>query len=65
MAQYNHAYTIAFSVVSNESQGEDVTAAMLRDALIRRMKDLDGNNEWEEAAGGPYDSYFDEDSPCV
>lgn len=65
MGQYNHAYTIAFSVVSNEPQGEDVTANMLRDALIRRMKDVDDNNEWEEAVGGPYDSYFDEDSPCV
>ena len=65
MGQYNHAYTVAFSVLSNKPQGEDVTPVMFRDALTRRMKDLDDNNEREEAVGGPFDSYFDEDSPCV
>lgn len=57
---YNHAVTIAFSVVSEHPTGEDFTAAMLRDALIRRIADLDasvGHQEWFEAVGGPFDTY--------
>jgi hypothetical protein len=65
MGQYNHAFTVAFSVLSNNPKGEDVTPEMFKAALTKRMKDLDEHDEWEEAVGGPFDSYFDEDSPCV
>ena len=33
MARYNHAYTLAFSLVSNDDKGHDVDARQLRAAL--------------------------------
>lgn len=61
MARYNHAYTIAFSLISNDPKGEDVTPAMLSAALRKRADDLDASrdngSEWIEATGAPYDSY--------
>ena len=62
MAQYNHAYTIAFSVISNDPDGKDVTPAMLKAALLRRIAALDAAStpewsEWIEACECPYDTY--------
>jgi len=57
---YNHAYTIAFELSgSTDPDGDDVTAEQLREALMRRIENLDsaGDLEWLEAAGAPYDSY--------
>ena len=48
MTRYNHAYDVAFSLVSNDPEGKDVTPAMLRAALRRRITQLDA----EEAFGG-------------
>ncbi len=55
--RYNHAYDVAFSLVSNNPEGKDVTPAMLRAALLRRVADLDANDQWEEAVGAPFDTY--------
>ena len=57
MPRYNHAYDMAFSLVSNDPEGLDVTPAMLRAALLRRIADLDANDQWEEAVGAPFDTY--------
>jgi hypothetical protein len=63
MTRYNHMFSIAFSVVSNEPDGSDVDAAMLRAALLRRIADLEAepvSDSWEEACGAPDDSYEEE-----
>lgn len=60
MAKFDHAYTIAFSLVSDDEQGKDVTTAMLKEALLRRIKDLDQSpqgGEWFEAVGAPFDTH--------
>lgn len=58
---YNHAYTIGFEVSGSEDpDGEDVTPARLREALLKRIADLDATpegKEWLEAVGAPYDTY--------
>lgn len=62
--RFNHAFTIAFSVVSDRKDGEDVTPATLRAALQRRLDELDRSpdreREWREAVGAPFDT-FEED----
>lgn len=58
MARFNHAYAIAFSVVSNDDRGHDVDARQLHAALMTRIEDLDCEGGWVEAAGVPYDSYL-------
>ena len=57
--KYNHAVDISFSVVSNDPFGKDITPAMLREALVKRMQQLDNSAdvEWLEAALPPYDTY--------
>jgi hypothetical protein len=57
--KFNHAFTLAFSVVSQDPKGEDVTAEMLRAALQKRIEDLDseGDLAWYEASDAPFDTY--------
>ena len=58
--RYNHAYDVAFSLVSNDPEGLDVTPAMLRAALLRRIEQLDAEahmGSWEESCGAPFDTY--------
>lgn len=60
MTRYNHAYDVAFSLVSNDPEGRDVTPAMFRAALLRRVGQLDAEEAfggWEQACGAPYDTY--------
>lgn len=60
MPRYNHAYTIAFALSESEHpDGNDVTPAMLKSALLKRVDDMDkaGDTEWLEAVSAPYDSY--------
>ena len=62
--KYNHAFTIAFVVISEDAKGEDVTNEMFYSALRQRLKDLeqnDGYNEVQEACQPPYDTYKVED----
>ena len=66
---FNHAYTIAFSLISEKEDASDVTPAMLSAALRKRADDLDASTypgqtekggEWIEAVGAPYDTYEEE-----
>lgn len=55
---YNHAFTLAFEIPgSTDPEGNDITPQQYREALLKRMNDLDKNNEWEEAIGAPYDTF--------
>lgn len=55
--RYSHAFTIAFSVIS-EHEGGDVTVDELRFGLLNRLLDMEKNpGEIIEACGMPYDTY--------
>ena len=54
--RYDHAFTIAFSLVSSNPSGRDVTPAELRAAILTRLATL-SDDELIEAVGAPYDSY--------
>ena len=60
---YNHAFTIAFSLTTPAScEGEDYPApGEIREALYRRIKDLDDDAELMEAIGTPFDSYVEDE----
>ncbi|MDP1577974.1 MAG: hypothetical protein Q8L76_14655 [Cypionkella sp.] len=47
---FSHAFDFAFEVVSNRKDGTDVTAEMLRAALIQRVRRLT-RDELREACG--------------
>ena len=51
MAKYNHAYDIAFEVISDTEDASDVTVDMLRAAVDARIGRLDHNGDlaWEHA----------------
>lgn len=50
MARYSHAYDIVFEVQSDKEDGSDVTPAMLRAALLKRIEDVfENSGEWEHA----------------
>jgi hypothetical protein len=51
MPRYNHMFDTAFSLESNTDDGSDVTPAMLRAALLKRIDTLDASGEWLEACG--------------
>jgi hypothetical protein len=55
-ARYDHAFTIAFSLVTAQPDGRDATAAELRAALLKRLAAL-SDDDLLEAVGAPYDSY--------
>jgi len=60
MPKYNHAYTIAFEVVSSHPKAYDVTAGDLILALQKRLNDLSCDNNTKgiiEACGEPFDTY--------
>ena len=54
---YNHAYDLAFTVISDSAEGEDVTKQMLLTAILQRLTELVNSDELEEACGAPFDSY--------
>jgi hypothetical protein len=57
---YNHMFTVAFTVAkSPDETGEQVPPDSLRAGLLKRIADLDANNEWEEACGKACDTYED------
>lgn len=39
--RYNHAFSIAFEVLSNREDAKDVTPSRLRRALRKRLRELD------------------------
>jgi hypothetical protein len=54
---YNHAFTIAFSVVSPDESGENIEAETIRQGIRQRMVDLRDDDELMEAIGAPFDTY--------
>lgn len=56
MKKYNHAFTMAFSLNSNNT-GDEVTEKELIRALKRRVRELESAGEAIEACGLPYDTY--------
>ena len=69
MPHFNHAFTIAFEVISDCEDASDVTPEMLKNALLKRIADLDAScfvpgvpslghgGEWFEAVGAPFDTH--------
>jgi hypothetical protein len=57
MTKFNHAVALVFDVISDEPHGEDITPAMYKKALLKRIASLDEGNEWVEAIGAPHDTY--------
>lgn len=57
MPKFNHAVTVAFTVISDQKDGEDITSDMFRTALLKRIIDLDEHDQWREAIGAPFDTY--------
>jgi hypothetical protein len=58
MPKFNHAYDFAFEVISERDDAEDVTAPMIRAALLERVNRLT-DEELLEAASW-FDSYEEE-----
>ena len=56
MTSYDHAFTISFSVRSDTPDASDITPAILRAAIVRRLASLP-DDEMLEAVGEPFDSY--------
>lgn len=55
--KYNHAYTIAFSLISKNA-GENVTEAEILAGLKNKIKEfISCPGSLEENAGLPFDSY--------
>jgi len=59
MAKFNHLYDIAFSVISNDEDGEDITGAMVRESILRRLAGITDDEIME--AIGYCDTYEIED----
>jgi hypothetical protein len=57
MPRYNHAYTIAFEVISETVDASDVTPEMLADALRDRARNALRTGEIIEATGAPFDTF--------
>ena len=52
MRKFNHMFDIAFSLDSEREDASDVTPAMLRAALLKRVEDVfEHSGEWEAACG--------------
>ena len=58
MPRFNHAYDFAFEVISDRDDAEDVTAHMLRAALLERINRL--TDEEMLAAASWFDSCEEE-----
>lgn len=56
MPKYSHAYTLAFEVESSDEEAGDVTPAMFKSALLRRIAEMDEENSWHAACGAPFDT---------
>lgn len=53
---FDHAFDLAFSLVSHDAEAADVSAPMLRRAIFRRLAAL-SDAELVEAVGAPFDTY--------
>ena len=55
--KYNHAFDIAFSVISDNENGEDITSEQFAAAIRKRVDELLASGEMLEAIGAPFDTY--------
>ena len=63
MKEFNHMYDIAFTVISYERDGDDVTPAQVRLAIIERIASLTDHELFE--AVGWCDTYeVEDDNEC-
>lgn len=60
MTIYNHMYTVAFTVVS-ENDGENVTEQEILDGLGKRLTELAVTGTAIEAVGLPDDTFVEEE----
>jgi len=56
MKKWNHAFDIAFSLVTTKPL-EEITPNDFRKALLERIIELDDENTWLEAIGNPFDTF--------
>jgi hypothetical protein len=56
--KFNHLYDIAFSVISNEEDGGDITGAMVREAILKRLEEATDDDLMEGI--GYCDTYEEE-----
>ena len=54
--RYNHAFTLAFSVDTDEREYERIPVWQITEALLRRIADVLEHDEMWEAIGPPWDS---------
>ncbi|WP_075881831.1 hypothetical protein [Vreelandella massiliensis] len=64
MAVFNHLFSIAFSLNSYAEDGNDITPAQIRRALLERLASVD-DSELLEAIGAPEDTYEEDKLFCV
>jgi hypothetical protein len=55
--QYNHAFDVAFSIVTDREDAEGITAEQFTQAVLQRVLDLNKHDEWNEAVGAPFDTF--------
>ena len=53
---YNYAFDLAFEVISDEKDWGNISVSEIRQALLKRIEQLDQDEEWEEATSS-YDCY--------
>lgn len=56
MMRYNHTFFIGFTCITKHPEGEDVTPAQLREAILKRLAGA-SDGELLEACGAPFDTY--------
>jgi hypothetical protein len=59
MAKFNHLYDISFSVISEDEDGVDITGAMVRESILRRLEGITDDEIMESI--GYCDTYEIED----
>lgn len=59
MKSYNHAFTIAFTIVSKHHEGDDITPQQYRLAILARLAAVT-DDELSEAVGLPFATYEEE-----
>lgn len=60
--KFDHAFSVAFSVISDDERGENISSLQFANALQKRIHDLCLNGEWDEAVGAPFDTFEVEDA---
>ena len=54
--KYNYAFDVAFEVISDKKDWGDIPVSEIRQALLKRVNQLDKDEEWKEATSS-FDCY--------